>query len=266
VISDCRIWDNVADFGGGLSFLSAVEVHAVSSEIEGNRSVFLGGGVHASTSAFSMTACRIDGNVSEGEAGAIDLYESQGMIDGSQITGNSSQGLVGGVYLYASTLDVAGGEISGNGVGIRVEGAPVQAVDARYNWWGDGTGPYHPIDNPDGLGDAVSDHVDFVPWNLVAAAAGHEPFVAAITCFPNPFRATTTVHFSLAERSTVRVQVFDASGRRIVTLFDGVCEAGEQGIAWDASSPTMRGLAGGIYFLKLLANGTVSTRSVNKLP
>ena len=37
-------------------------------------------------------------------------------------------------------------------------------VDAENNWWGDASGPYHPDLNPDGLGDAVSDNVDFDPW------------------------------------------------------------------------------------------------------
>ena len=37
-------------------------------------------------------------------------------------------------------------------------------IDAENNWWGDASGPYHPTENPDGLGDAVSDYVDFEPW------------------------------------------------------------------------------------------------------
>ncbi|MBC8233788.1 right-handed parallel beta-helix repeat-containing protein [bacterium] len=37
-------------------------------------------------------------------------------------------------------------------------------IDAESNWWGDASGPYHPTENPDGLGDAVSDCVDFEPW------------------------------------------------------------------------------------------------------
>jgi hypothetical protein len=38
-------------------------------------------------------------------------------------------------------------------------------VDAIKNYWGDISGPYHPIDNPSGLGDAVTDNVLFIPWN-----------------------------------------------------------------------------------------------------
>jgi parallel beta-helix repeat protein len=37
-------------------------------------------------------------------------------------------------------------------------------VNATYNWWGDPSGPYHPILNPSGAGDKVSDLVLFEPW------------------------------------------------------------------------------------------------------
>jgi len=37
-------------------------------------------------------------------------------------------------------------------------------ISARQNWWGDPTGPYHVTQNPEGLGNAVSDYVDFSNW------------------------------------------------------------------------------------------------------
>jgi hypothetical protein len=37
-------------------------------------------------------------------------------------------------------------------------------LDATYNWWGDASGPYHATLNPDGMGDWVSDNVNFEPW------------------------------------------------------------------------------------------------------
>ncbi|MFV2043853.1 MAG: DUF6531 domain-containing protein [Anaerolineales bacterium] len=41
---------------------------------------------------------------------------------------------------------------------------PTVPVDARFNWWGHDSGPYHPTSNPGGLGDTVSDGVLFDPW------------------------------------------------------------------------------------------------------
>ena len=43
-------------------------------------------------------------------------------------------------------------------------GSGTDPVDARFNWWGDASGPYHPTLNPTGSGNAVSDYVLFDPW------------------------------------------------------------------------------------------------------
>jgi len=40
-------------------------------------------------------------------------------------------------------------------------------VDARNNYWGDPSGPYHLTQNPSGLGNRVSDNVLFTPWKGV---------------------------------------------------------------------------------------------------
>jgi len=52
-----------------------------------------------------------------------------------------------------------------NGAGINwYSGNNIDAID---NWWGDITGPNHPVTNPGGLGDAVSTNVDYIPWSTV---------------------------------------------------------------------------------------------------
>ena len=58
--------------------------------------------------------------------------------------------------------------------GVLNESANV--VNARNNYWGDPSGPYHPTSNPDGQGDNVSDHVEFKPW-LDAPYPGGNPVV-----------------------------------------------------------------------------------------
>ena len=37
-------------------------------------------------------------------------------------------------------------------------------INAKDNFWGHESGPYHPSKNPTGKGDNVSDFVDFLPW------------------------------------------------------------------------------------------------------
>ncbi len=50
----------------------------------------------------------------------------------------------------------------GNSTGVNHYGG--NNINAINNWWGDITGPYHVTTNADGLGDEVSDNVDYRPW------------------------------------------------------------------------------------------------------
>lgn len=43
-------------------------------------------------------------------------------------------------------------------------------LNALNNWWGDPTGPYHPTENPDGLGDEIYGDVLFNPWTADISA------------------------------------------------------------------------------------------------
>ena len=67
---------------------------------------------------------------------------------------------------------------------------------------------------------------------------------------PNPVAAVTTVRFALPSASQVDLQVFDLSGRRVATLFQGRLEAGDHGVPFDAA-----GLSNGVYFYRLSADG-----------
>ena len=65
----------------------------------------------------------------------------------------------------SATVVVICNNILNNGFGVFNS---VQAtINAKTNWWGDASGPYHLLSNPSGIGDDVSDNVDFIPWGLV---------------------------------------------------------------------------------------------------
>ena len=50
-----------------------------------------------------------------------------------------------------------------------MENQTATTVDAENNWWGDASGPYHPTTNSVGIGDPVSDYVDYRPWDEIAS-------------------------------------------------------------------------------------------------
>ncbi len=71
-----------------------------------------------------------------------------------------------GIRLFATSENnvVAYNTFIGNslaGINASENGVPVKA---RYNWWGDDSGPHHPEENPSGKGDNVTSSVDFSYW------------------------------------------------------------------------------------------------------
>ena len=74
---------------------------------------------------------------------------------------------------------------------------------------------------------------------------------------PNPFRDRTTLTFELDRPGDVRLEVFDAAGRRVATLAEGRRAAGSHTVAWDAA-----GLASGVYVARLRSDDAVATRQM----
>ena len=64
--------------------------------------------------------------------------------------------------------------------------------------------------------------------------------------YPNPFNPTTTLQFTLAETGQVRLTVFDMLGREVARLVDGVKDAGEHAVVFEAGS-----LPSGTYLYRL---------------
>jgi hypothetical protein len=75
--------------------------------------------------------------------------------------------------------------------------------------------------------------------------------------YPNPFNPTTQIRFSLAEASTVRLQLFDVLGREIKTLASGEYQSGSYMLTLDASA-----LPSGIYIYRLQAGNFTAARKL----
>ena len=77
---------------------------------------------------------------------------------------------------------------------------------------------------------------------------------------PNPFNPVTQISFSIPESQHVRLAVFDVSGRLVEVLEDGVREAGEHTIEWDA-----QGVSSGVYFYQLRAGNETLVKRMTLL-
>jgi hypothetical protein len=66
--------------------------------------------------------------------------------------------------------------------------------------------------------------------------------------YPNPFNPTTSITFSLPERSPVTLTVYNAVGQRVAVLIDSDISAGRHSVTFDASD-----LASGLYLYRIQA-------------
>ncbi|MCA0388612.1 MAG: hypothetical protein LCH52_08965 [Bacteroidetes bacterium] len=70
--------------------------------------------------------------------------------------------------------------------------------------------------------------------------------------YPNPFNPTTKIDFSVAELASVSIELFDISGSKAATLYNGINEPGFYSMTLDLQK---YGLSSGNYFYRFTATG-----------
>ena len=135
-----------------------------------------------------------------------------------------------------------------------------------YTWEGQAGAPWS---TPDGCfmdadGNGVVNNYDLLPikvnymrthgsWtpkaddNVIAGTFG------MTQNYPNPFNPSTTLQYSVPEKSTVKIVVTDMIGREVAVLASGVVDAGVRTVTFDASA-----LESGVYMARYEATGLAS--------
>jgi hypothetical protein len=81
--------------------------------------------------------------------------------------------------------------------------------------------------------------------------------------YPNPFNPSTTIRYRLPKSAYVSLKIYDALGRLVTTLVDGVQAPMSYRIQWDGSA-----VSSGVYFCSMYArsqDGSDNFSSVRKL-
>jgi hypothetical protein len=68
---------------------------------------------------------------------------------------------------------------------------------------------------------------------------------------PNPFNPTTTISYSVAKRSRVRLVIYDTDGRLVRTLVDEIVSAGSRDVTWEGLDQNGLQVSSGVYFYRL---------------
>ena len=83
--------------------------------------------------------------------------------------------------------------------------------------------------------------------------------------YPNPFNPGTIIEFSLTERSRVKLEIFDITGKRVRTLAEGKFGPGIHRFTWDGRDWSGRLVASGVYFSRLLQGKRAVVRKMQLL-
>ena len=80
--------------------------------------------------------------------------------------------------------------------------------------------------------------------------------------YPNPFNPTTTIRFSIPDRSHVTLSLFNLLGREIAKLIDEEMNAGEHSFVLDIAKRDLLSLPSGIYFYQLKSTNYIEQKKL----
>jgi len=78
----------------------------------------------------------------------------------------------------------------------------------------------------------------------------------------SPFNPSTTIEYTLGERSSVALSIYDTAGRRVARLDQGLREVGSYRVQWDGRDRNGRELSSGVYYYQLDGAGQIATRKM----
>ncbi|MFU8812430.1 MAG: alpha-amylase family glycosyl hydrolase [Balneolaceae bacterium] len=117
------------------------------------------------------------------------------------------------------------------------------------------------VNYSDGMWDNNQQNDYAIPISLATSADGNNSErperTELMQNFPNPFNPATIIQFRLEQGAHVTLTIYDATGREVHRLVNGVRSAGIHQVSFDAGS-----LASGLYFYRLQADGIVHTRKM----
>jgi subtilisin family serine protease len=113
------------------------------------------------------------------------------------------------------------------------------------------------------IDDIVVSRFDRGPTGIAAARSSIAGPLRLEAVRPNPFTPVALVSYEVAQRESVRLEVYDVTGRLVRTLVDGVVDVGMQRVVFDGRGEGGQNLASGTYFLRIEAGGRSAVQKVS---
>ncbi len=203
----------------------------------------------------------------------IRLSADDNVLMGNLVSGNE-QGIV--VLNSPQDIIISKNNIQGNQeFGVDASDNSGTLVDARNNWWGDTSGPFHESGNPEGTGDNITDDVEFDPWLESPAGAKSRTIHVAISATPggdgtvdSPFRTIQEGVDDAEDGDTV--YIYEGNYQEVVTIETSITLRGEDrdlvkidGTGTDAGQVVAVDAPGAVIEEVSVVNGMVGEQDSN---
>ena len=99
--------------------------------------------------------------------------------------------------------------------------------------------------------DAIEQTFIIIPTKISTPIFKQPDQIQLFSNYPNPFNPGTSFRFILPDRETIRLTVFDITGRLIRDLYNGIIPAGNHHIQWDGRDQHDNLVASGVYIFVL---------------
>jgi hypothetical protein len=119
-----------------------------------------------------------------------------------------------------------------------------------------------------GVMDRVDHLYDVITWlqNTLGQPTGTTPTTyrtALAQNYPNPFNPSTTIQFTVRERSLVSLRVYNVTGQLVRTLVNEERAPGTvHQVAWDGRNDAGQSVSSGVYFYKLVTSDATQTKKM----
>jgi photosystem II stability/assembly factor-like uncharacterized protein len=173
-------------------------------------------------------------------------------------------------YDYLNTFGIP------RGLSFRTEaeGWSVLSISARFMYTLDSGSTWNTMDVPDTIslydikftdsrnGFAVGTRGGVFKYNSsligISGNQNNLPLKASLfQNYPNPFNPSTTIKYKLNRTGIIKIIIYDAAGREVKRIYEGLKPAGEHSIMFDAN-----GLSSGVYLYKLEAGDYSETKKM----
>jgi hypothetical protein len=124
---------------------------------------------------------------------------------------------------------------------------------------------FYVVNKTDQTFTAYFDNIRFA-GKIIASSVGGDPTVATDFSleqnYPNPFKPSTTIRFTIPNEVNVSLKVYNLLGQLVATLVDESRTSGTYTVNFDAGSsgPGGHALSSGVYLYRLQAGSYVETR------